>query len=96
MTALRQNALPAAKQLGKSKAHQIINQKGSQKTIMSTYCPGRMYFQKDGFLMLEYIKFNIPPKLKISLGLGCIDKWVKSKFDIVTPPELCSGPIQDL
>ena len=27
---------------------------------------------------------------------ACIDKWVKSKFDIVTPPELCSGPIQDI
>ena len=27
---------------------------------------------------------------------ACINKWVKSKFDIVTPPELCSGPIQDI
>ena len=24
--------------------------------------------------------------------LACIDKWVKSKFEDATPPELCSGP----
>ena len=24
--------------------------------------------------------------------VACIDKWVKSKFEDATPPELCSGP----
>ena len=26
------------------------------------------------------------------LTVACIDKWVKSKFEDATPPELCSGP----
>ena len=30
----------------------------------------------------------------IFLMLGCIDKWVKSKPDNATPPELCSGQKQ--
>ena len=30
---------------------------------------------------------------EMKVMVGCIDKWVKSKFDNVTPPELCSGPI---
>ena len=33
-------------------------------------------------------KFMEPPEPKIA----CIDKWVKSKFDNATPPDLCSGP----
>ena len=28
----------------------------------------------------------------ITLLVACIDKWVKSKFEDATPPELCSGP----
>ena len=35
-------------------------------------------------------------KIIIIIIVACIDKWVKSKFDIVTPPELLSGPIQDI
>ena len=31
-------------------------------------------------------------KISISLRVACIDKWVKSKFEDATPPELCSGP----
>ena len=27
-----------------------------------------------------------------AVGIACIDKWVKSKFDNATPPDLCSGP----
>ena len=27
----------------------------------------------------------------VVLQLGCIDKTAKSKFEVVTPPELCSG-----
>ena len=28
--------------------------------------------------------------------VACIDRWVKSNFDNATPPELCSGPKQDI
>ena len=28
----------------------------------------------------------------LALMVACIDKWVKSKFEDATPPELCSGP----
>ena len=28
----------------------------------------------------------------VMVMVGYIDKWVKSKFDNETPPELCSGP----
>ena len=31
-------------------------------------------------------------KYKGAIWIGCIDKWVKSKFDNATPPDLCSGP----
>ena len=30
------------------------------------------------------------------LLLACIDKWAKSEFDTVTPPEVCSGPKQTI
>ena len=41
----------------------------------------------------EEKKLKIDKEEKKKMGVGCIDKWVKSKFDNVTPPELCSGPI---
>ena len=32
----------------------------------------------------------------IGHSVACIDKWAKSKFDTVTPPEVCSGPKQTI
>ena len=31
-------------------------------------------------------------RAKTQVQVACIDKQVKSKFEVVTPPELCSGP----
>ena len=44
----------------------------------------------------EHAKLEIQKfiKIRIPLLVACIDKWVKSKFDNATPPELCSGPKQ--
>ena len=53
-----------------------------------------------GIDMSCYLTFDIAlcsyPHVNVSIRdfVGCIDKWVKSKPDNATPPELCSGPKQ--
>ena len=47
------------------------------------------YAQK---LRREICSLSTEARYGCMLQLACIDKWVKSKFEVVTPPELCSGP----
>ena len=44
-------------------------------------------------LQSEIFRNIIIPDNCFELVKGCSDKWVKSKFDNETPPELCSGRI---
>ena len=43
-------------------------------------------------LVKEENGFPFIGQFKIQALVACIDKWVKSKFEDATPPELCSGP----
>ena len=55
---------------------------------------------KEGVVNVKYKQLlPLPPwvhffhlKIVFAFYVACIDKWVKSKFEDATPPELCSGP----